>query len=188
MGRKSIPLDQADCDYLRETYAYDPDNGILTFRTTVGRKAGRVTGKATERSGYKCMCVNLPSGRRVIKAHLVAWLLFHNVWPDHEVDHCDGDKGNNKISNLRRATPGQNRANIRKYKGYGGKPTSSQYKGVSWLKRENTWQASIRVNGKLLVLGRFENEVEAAIAYNKAAVKHYGGYAILNEFLKKEAS
>lgn len=186
MARRSIPLSKEDCDYIRETYTYDPEQGVITFRTTVGRKAGRVTGVAQEKSGYMNLFVTLPSGRRNLKSHLVAWLLFHGVWPDHEVDHRDGDKGNNKISNLRRATPGQNRANIRKYKTYGGKPCSSQFKGVSRLKRENVWQASIRVDGELLILGKFENEIEAALAYNKAAVKHYGSYAVLNEFVKKE--
>lgn len=126
------------------------------------------------------MFVTLPSGRRQLKVHLVGWLLFHNVWPDHEVDHDDQVKENCRIRNLRRATTGQNRANIRKYVGYAGKPTSSQFKGVSWTKDIQKWKAYIRVDKKLINLGFYDDEREAALAYDTAARFHNGAFAVLN--------
>lgn len=186
MGRRSIELDQADCDYVRKTYKYDPETGKIFFAVSEGRKAGKETATSVEKGGYRVMFVNLPSRKRGLKAHLVAWLLYYGVWPDHEVDHWDNDKTNNAVRNLRRATGNQNRGNIRKYKTYGGKPTSSQYKGVSWVEREKKWRSYIRVKSKLVDLGAFDSEREAALAYNVAATKHFGDFAILNEVKEEE--
>lgn len=180
MGRKSIVLDKTDCDFLREKYHYDPETGLITFRTTKGCKAGRVTGLNTEQSGYKSMFVTLPSGRRLLKVHLIGWSNTYGVWPDHEVDHEDGDKSNNRLDNLRRATGSQNRANIKKYKTWGGKPTSSQYKGVSWIKDKSQWMAYIRVDKKLIKLGYFDDEVLAAKTYDTAARAYHSAFAVLN--------
>jgi len=180
MGRKSIVLDRSDCDFIREKYLYDAKTGLVTFRTTEGRKAGRVTGNSKDGGGYPVFFVTLPSGRRQLKVHLVGWLLTYGVWPDHEVDHKDEDKSNNCLDNLRRATGSQNRANIRKYKTWGGKPTSSQYKGVSWIKDKSQWMAYIRVDKKLIKLGHYDDEILAAKAYDTAAQAYHSDYSILN--------
>ena len=58
--------------------------------------------------------------------------------------------------------------------------SKSKYKGVQWRKSRSKWIAVIRVNGKLLYLGSFENEEEAALTYNRAAVTHFGEYAFQN--------
>lgn len=57
---------------------------------------------------------------------------------------------------------------------------SSQYKGVSWYRRDRRWQASIRINGKSTALGMFQSELLAAMEYDKAALKHFGEHAKLN--------
>ncbi len=133
-----------------------------------------------EKGGYCVLFVNLPTHKRALKAHLVAWLLHYGVWPEREVDHVDQDKTNNRIDNLRLSTGAQNKANSHKYRGYGGKPCSSQYKGVHWNKGSSSWQAHIRVGKKLTVLGYFDDEREAALAYDTAARHHYGSFAVLN--------
>jgi len=90
------------------------------------------------------------------------------------VDHKNGNGLDNRRSNLRLATNSQNGANRRKLS-----PKTSAYKGVH--RRENgKWRASIRVNKRLLHLGTFENEIDAAAAYNKAALLHFGEFAWLN--------
>jgi hypothetical protein len=64
------------------------------------------------------------------------------------------------------------------------KNTSSKYKGVSFHKRDKIYTAHITIDKKLIHLGTFKNEIQAAMAYDEAAVKYFGEYANLNiEFL-----
>jgi hypothetical protein len=77
-----------------------------------------------------------------------------------QVDHIDGNKANNDISNLRMATHASNlRAHQNKPKG-----CSSQYRGVTWDKRLGRWKAQCKINYKGKGLGRFDNERDAALA------------------------
>jgi hypothetical protein len=90
------------------------------------------------------------------------------------VDHRDGDGLNNQRANLRHATRHQNMQNMKAVIG------SSKYKGVHRPSGRNKWVARIRVNSRVQTLGRFETEAEAALAYNAAALEHFGEFARLN--------
>lgn len=91
------------------------------------------------------------------------------------IDHIDGNGMNNKRSNLRVCTQGQNLMNQKPQPN-----KSSKYKGVRWHKASNAWSAQIKVNRKSTHLGTFDSESEAAIAYNMAATNLFGSYARLN--------
>jgi hypothetical protein len=101
--------------------------------------------------------------------------LILNAPKDMEVDHINGDSINNTKANLRLVTDGQNARNKRKVKN-----KSSVYKGVSLHKGERRWHSRIMFDWKLIHLGSFEDEVNAALAYNQAALKYHGEYAKLN--------
>jgi ribosomal protein L19E len=97
--------------------------------------------------------------------------------PKNIIDHKDCDGLNNQKSNLRRCTQGQNQANrpkrsysIGKYKGIALAPT----------KRKVRWRAQIKNIGKVLGLGYFDTQEEAAMAYDKAALEIHGEFANLN--------
>ena len=77
-------------------------------------------------------------------------------------DHRDGDGCNNQRENLRFVTNRQNQQN-RKHQN-----SSSQYPGVCWYKRDEKWQAEIRINNKYKYLGRFATELEAFEVYEQA--------------------
>ena len=90
-----------------------------------------------------------------------------------EVDHRDGDGLNNRRSNLRLATVAQNHRNRRKTYG------SSRFLGVSATKH-GTWKSQIKAEGRVKHLGTFKNEVDAARAYDAAAVMYHGEWAAPN--------
>ena len=76
------------------------------------------------------------------------------------VNHIDFNKKNNKVSNLEIVTNRQN-TNKKHIK------STSKYTGVHWCKRDSKWMSSITINGKKKALGRFTNELEASILYQK---------------------
>lgn len=91
------------------------------------------------------------------------------------VDHINGNRLDNQRSNLRFCTHSQNQFNRAKKKN-----CSSRFKGVAWHAPYKKWNAYIEPLGKKINLGYFSNEVEAAKAYNQAALKHGGQFAWLN--------
>lgn len=91
-------------------------------------------------------------------------------------DHKDRDGLNNQRENLRWATDSQQNINRRTYAN-----NTSGYRGVSFDKKRKLWQAYIREDGVMKGLGRFRTRDMAARAFNEAAKRLYGEFAVLNE-------
>jgi len=96
-------------------------------------------------------------------------------------DHINGDKLDNRKSNLRICTASQNQQNK-------GNPVNntSGAKGVDWDNKNKRWRARIRVQGKYIYLGLHKLINSAIVAYNDAAKKYHGDFAKLNELLPEE--
>ena len=92
-----------------------------------------------------------------------------------DIDHKNHDTLNNQRLNLRVCTRNQNCQNRDKREN-----CASIYKGVSRNNRTEKWNARIILNGKKKHLGYFDNEIEAAKAYDEAAKELFGEYARLN--------
>lgn len=92
-----------------------------------------------------------------------------------QVDHINGNKLDNRKSNLRICSHSENLRNQRK-----PKDNKSGFKGVSWHKGAKRWCAEIRSNGKRHHLGYFDTAEDAAKAYDIAATLIHGDYARLN--------
>jgi hypothetical protein len=92
--------------------------------------------------------------------------------PRH-IDHINGNGLDNRRSNLRFVECWQNAANMSKT----SRPCTSAFKGVTREAKAKKWLARIRVRGTLIRIGTFNNELSAALAYDAAAVAHFGQYA-----------
>ncbi len=101
--------------------------------------------------------------------------LLMNIQLGQQIDHIDQNGLNNNRSNLRIVSSQQNSFNRRSHRN-----SSSKYKGVSWHKSRNKWQAYVCFNGRLKYLGIFNDEKRAAEAYNIAASHQFGSYSCLN--------
>lgn len=88
-----------------------------------------------------------------------------------EVDHEDGDGLNNRRSNLRAATVGQNQYNQRLKS-----TNTSGVKGVTWRPKNKKWQVAIRADGKTRYVGYFRNLEDAAAAYAAASANLHGSF------------
>lgn len=100
------------------------------------------------------------------------------------VDHINGDKLDNRRSNLRLATRMDNEANKKKRRTQSGGAPSSRYKGVSKITdgRKKCWRATVTYEKRQIKLGAFYDEIDAAKAYNEAALEYFGEFAYINEF------
>lgn len=95
---------------------------------------------------------------------------------DKMIDHIDGNRANNLLSNLRVCSGSQNQGNRKKQK----TKTTSKHKGVYYSNRDKRWLSRIAINKKKIHLGCFKTEDEAGIAYNNKAKELFGEFARLN--------
>lgn len=164
-------------DWIKDNLRYDPDTGHLWWlkenasgpKRNFGRPAGYKSG------GYLLVDINIYR-KSTIRLHRVAWFLYYGVWPKDQIDHINNVRDDNRIVNLREATARENQSNMKIRKG-----GTSQYKGVSWDKRLSKWRTRVMSNSKSVFLGHYDNEEEAALAYNKAALELFGEFAKIND-------
>ena len=118
--------------------------------------------------GNKDGYINIGINKKKYRLHRVIYKYFNEDFDltyshNNQIDHIDINPSNNKIENLRVVNNSQNSINKNKRKN-----CSSKYKGVSWYKKTNKWQAQISIDGKNKHLGLFANEEDAYLAYKKA--------------------
>lgn len=102
--------------------------------------------------------------------------LLLNPKDDELVDHINGNGLDNRRCNIRTCSHAQNTRNKSIPKN-----NTSGYKGVHWSKKNKNWISQIVINSKAYHVGSFSEIKIAAIAYNMAAIKCYGEFALLNK-------
>lgn len=149
--------------YLKDQIKYCPDSGNFSW---VSKRKGRfhrdVAGSA-HMAGYITICID----KFNYLAHRLAWYMHHGVSPIGVIDHIDGNKSNNKISNLRLGTHGQNLQNLKTAR----VDNFSGFLGVA--KHPGGYTAQINIDGKKIHIGLFDNPEDAHSAYlEKKRVLH----------------
>ena len=162
---------------LIDTFAYR--DGNLYWKVYKGSRAkiGDLAGTLRV-DGYRRVQIN----KEMCYVHRLIFKYHYGYAPKY-LDHIDRNPSNNNILNLREATNGQNVMNSEKHKFLRGKLTSSIYKGVVWSKHAKKWRAYITINKRQKHLGYYTSDIEAALAYDRAAIELDGEYALTNKSL-----
>lgn len=153
---------------LREVLSYNRRTGIFVWRVALSPRVtiGSVAGNNT--IGY----IRIRIDGRSYRAHRLAWLYVTGRWPTNEIDHRNGERADNRFSNLREATCTQNRCNTKRTS-----RNTSGVKGVSWHAQAGRWMAQITVERRHVHLGLFVNLDDAANAYAEGARELHGKFA-----------
>lgn len=156
---------------LKDNFRYcDSGNLYWRFHSDVRVDISKPTGHI-EKSGY----VRVRFHGQRYSLHRLIYIYHHGAIPDDLViDHISGDNTDNRVNNLQAISA---RDNVIKQKK--NPNNTSGYRGVCWIKLNNKWRASITVN-RTIHIGLFENVVDAAKAYDKAALEYHGEFAQLN--------
>lgn len=135
------------------------------------RHAGKPAFTAVGAHGYRCGTLQGCG----LTLHRVAFLLMTGDWPEHEVDHRNGDRTDNRWENLRPVSKAQNNRNARGYS------KTSDYVGVSWNRSLGGYVARVYHNGKNHYCGFSKSDPESlARRRDKKAKELFGEYAQLN--------
>lgn len=146
---------------LMNSLDYSPDTGEFHWKFKANRHVnkGDVAGSLHSGRGYR----DIKIGGSMYRAHRLAWFLCNGEWPIGQVDHIDGNRDNNAISNLRVATNAENAQNRK-----AAAVSKSGLVGATWYRRTNKWASEIAVNQKRRHLGYFATAAEAHEAYKAA--------------------
>lgn len=142
---------------LKELVSYDPETGWLTWqdksrckRAEFGDRAGWVNW-----NGYIRLCLDY----RIYVVHRLAWLYVHGEWPIEMLDHINGDRSDNRISNLRLANKSENQQNKRKA------ASNSKTGLLGAFPSDGRFRAKIVLGKKAKNLGMHDTAEEAHTAY-----------------------
>lgn len=168
-GEKAMRPPRLSIDRARQLFALDQEAGRLFWRiSTNGRiKVGDEVGSLC--NGYmRCRA----DGENLF-VHRIIWLLFYGEWPSQHLDHMNGERIDNRLSNLRVVSPSENKQNVRRAR---SDNMSSGLLGVTLDRRSGKWVAQIEVNGRNKKIGRFSDAMTAHLAYVEAKRRlHPGG-------------
>jgi len=177
MSTQDLPTPET----LRKLLRYEPDTGNLFWRVrtpdmfTDGKYSADRTCRSfnTQFAGREALTANLGGYRqgrifdRPVLAHRVIWCMVKGEWPPDQIDHINGVRHDNRLSNLRSVTSQENARN----KALPCNNTSGVC-GVRWYDSRGKWIAEIYYNNKQFHLGWFTEKADAIAARAAAEIKY----------------
>jgi len=149
---------------LKKILTYDPESGEFTWNLNVRRMRKGINAGRMDTKGY--WTIQFKGSK--YQAHRLAWLYIKGSFPDKDLDHIDGDKLNNKFSNLREVEKWQNSWNSKL-----AKNNKSGVKGISWCVASRKWVARITVRGVVMCLGCSSDKNYLKGVIDKARVEYH---------------
>lgn len=152
---------------LFELYTLNPETGALHHKKKFGVKEGSAAGNVMP-SGY----LRVKADGRLYLAHRIVYAMYYGEDPGHmEVDHINGDKSDNRPSNLRLATREQNRQNVSAY-------SSNRHgaRGVWFDGRRNAYFCAVQAFGCREQFGPFDDLKKASSVYEAEARARFGEF------------
>ncbi len=147
---------------LKQCLSYNPSDGIFRWiEKRRGLRVGDIAGY-NRSDGY----IDIGIDGKLYRAHRLAWLYMNGVMPK-SIDHIDGDRSNNCISNLREVSKGENSKNLGT-----NRRNSSGEMNIMWYNPLNKWHVQIQHKGKRIHIGYFDSMVEAKAARDLARLKY----------------
>jgi len=154
---------------LRQLLRYDPDTGKFLWKER--KQSPQFSARYADKEALTSVRHGYMFGEifnKPVAAHRVAFTIHHGRHPKGEVDHINGDRSDNRISNLREVTRTVNARNMKK-----SAANRSGVTGVSFYKASGKWQSRIMSDGKYLHLGYFD-KFEDAVCARKVAEREIG--------------
>jgi|SRR5690554_2591833 len=155
--------------FLRAKLDYDPETGVLTWKNSKINRS-HVAGKA---AGWVCphkLHRRIQIAGVFYGAHRIAWAIYHGSFPKECIDHINGVRDDNRISNLRECTWQENAKNSKR-----PRRNTSGESGIYWIHKIKKWCARISIDGKQTHLGVFSEKEDAKAAWSRAKLEN--GYS-----------
>jgi hypothetical protein len=149
---------------LHELLKYEPLSGKLCWRERDRNLSGLEAGGVDRRDGYRRVRID----GRMCLTHRVIIAMVEREWPKAQVDHINGNRSDNRLSNLRSVEQRENLLNKKRYRS-----NTSGVTGVNWHKQHRKWCVSLSCGGRKKFIGLFEG-ISDAIAARKCAERLAG--------------
>jgi len=153
---------------LKSRLRCEPETGCIFW--IKGNRTGEQAFTYLGKRGYHVSTFRHEGGCTTLAAHRVAWALYHGEWPSGQIDHINGNRTDNRLSNLRDVVNAENAKNMAMKRN-----NTSGVNGVYLHRQTGKWCAQINAFGKAVGLGLFTEKRDAVIA--RKAAERVLGYA-----------